>query len=269
MQEPSNKTNIELETEIIPATDGISDYELLADLFIYPNSEFYKDKITDIYGYLLKTTPEAAEAMAQFMEFLESATLKDMQELYLRSFDVQAITTLDIGFILFGEDYKRGQLLVHLNQEHREAGNICHTELSDHLPNVLRLLPKMKDEIMRNEIATRLVIPAIVKMTREFTPEKIQKKDEIYKKHQKTILDFSEKYRSVYFTLLQALLVSMKKDFGYDPAAVDNIRVTGCEETSSCSVPPDQSESEIRIGSTGEMDYNRNIENELTIEKEK
>jgi hypothetical protein len=32
--------------------------------------------------------------------------------LFTRSFDVQAVTTLDLGYIVFGEDYKRGELLV-------------------------------------------------------------------------------------------------------------------------------------------------------------
>jgi nitrate reductase assembly molybdenum cofactor insertion protein NarJ len=247
----------------------IANYELLADLFIYPEFESYKDKITGIHQYLLKNIPEAAVAMNLFMEFIESATLTDMQELYLRSFDVQAITTLDIGFILFGEDYKRGQLLVNLNREHREAGNLCHTELSDHLPNVLRLLSKMKDEVMRNEIATRLVMSAVVKMTEEFTPEKIRKKDEIYKKHQKTILDFSEKYRSVYFTLLQALLEAMKKDFDYETVAADLGRVTGCEETSACSYTSEQSGPEMPVSISSDKDFRQNIEIELIIEGEK
>ena len=65
-------------------------------------------------------------------------------ELYLRTFDVQAITTLDIGYVLFGEDYKRGALLAGLSAEHKKVSNDCGIELADHLPNVLRLLPKME-----------------------------------------------------------------------------------------------------------------------------
>lgn len=257
-------------TQTKPRHVTISNYELLADLFIYPESDTHKAKINSIFQYLLVHSPKAADAMISFMEFLEAATLKDMQELYLRSFDVQAITTLDIGFILFGEDYKRGQLLVNLNREHREAGNICHTELSDHLPNVLRLLPKMKDETIRNEIATRLVMSAIIKMTGEFAEEKIKKKDEIYKKHHKVILEFSQKYRAVYFTLLQALLIVMKDDFGYDTITINNAHVTGCEEfPSNCSCSSDQIEAGNPSTFATDKDFKQNIEIELVIEKEK
>ena len=146
-------------------------YETLADLFFYPQNEEYKNNIKNIHSYLSKDIPEAANAMQPFIDFIEVATIQEMQELFLRSFDLQAITTLDIGFVLFGEDYKRGKLLVHLNKEHSEAGNICHTELSDHLPNVLNLIAKMKDIEIRDEIASRLVMPAVDKMISEFSFE--------------------------------------------------------------------------------------------------
>lgn len=256
------ETKSDITQEIKSSTDqALSNYELLSCLFIYPEDESYVKKIEDTYTYLSATLPESAEAMRPFTEFMADSTVQDMQELFLRSFDVQAITTLDIGFTLFGEDYKRGQLLVHLNREHREAGNICHTELSDHLPNVLRLLSKMKDEVMRNEIALRLVIPAVEKMISEFDTKKIEKKDEIYKKNLKTIIDYSPRYRTIYQTLLQALFIALKKDFGYEPgstgvmAGVEEQQISNmtCGSCSSCS--PVSS------------DYSRNIETEMNIEK--
>ena len=259
------ETTADIKDEIKTTTDQpLADYELLSGLFIYPENESYAKKIKDIHAYFSATLPESAEAMKPFMEFNANSTLEEMQELFLRSFDVQAITTLDIGFTLFGEDYKRGQLLVHLNREHREAGNECHTELSDHLPNVLRLLPKMKDEVMRNEIALRLVIPAVVKMIGEFDAKKIEKKDEIYKKNLKTIIDYSQQYRTVYQTLLQALFTALKKDFGYDPGSTD--------------VPPGVEEQDINNLSCSDKtacnscnpvakDYSGNIETEMNIEK--
>ncbi len=198
-------------------TSSLKDYGLLANLFMYPQNENYKKKIKEVYQYLQKELPEAADALQRFAEYTEDSSFMEMQELFLRSFDLQAITTLDIGFILFGEDYKRGKLLVHLNEEHKNAGNDCETELADHLPNLLRLLPKMKDNAMQFEIATLLIQPAVVKMMKEFSPEKIQKKDEVYKKHQKVILEFSQNYRTVYQNCLHALFIALKSDFGYIP----------------------------------------------------
>lgn len=243
---------------------SLTDYELLSGLFVYPENESYFNRIKDTYTYLSSTLPESADAMNPFMEFIANSTVQDMQELFLRSFDVQAITTLDIGFTLFGEDYKRGQLLVNLNREHREVGNDCHTELSDHLPNVLRLLPKMKDEDMRNEIALRLVIPAVEKMIGEFDSKKIEKKDNIYKKNLKTIIEYSPAYRTVYQNLLQALFIAMKKDFGYTPGSLDT--PVGVEEQDLSNLP---CSDKIACNSCNPVakDYSGNIEIEMNIEK--
>lgn len=242
----------------------LSDYELISGLFIYPQNNSYTKQGEDVYNHLYVTISEAAEVMKPFTEFMANSTVQEMQELFLRSFDVQAITTLDIGFTLFGEDYKRGQLLVNLNREHREAGNDCHTELSDHLPNVLRLLPKMKDEVMRNEIALRLLIPAVEKMISEFEGKKIEKKDEIYKKNLKTVIEYSPVYRTVYQSVLQALFIALKKDFGYTPGSLDT--PVGVEEQDfsklSCS-------DKIACNSCSPIarDYSGNIEIEMNIEK--
>ena len=159
-----------------PVSPSLMNYTLLSELFLYPLDEHYKQKVHDIYAYLQASFPESAIALQRFAAFTASASTTEIQELFLRSFDVQAITTLDIGFVLFGEDYKRGKLLAHLNEEHKKAGNSCHTELADHLPNLLRLLPKMEDEELQNEIATLLLLPAVEKMISEFTIEKIERR---------------------------------------------------------------------------------------------
>ena len=243
----------------------LSDYDLLANLFMYPLDETYPIKIREIHAYLSIYLPEAAVAMNNFIEFTHASSLREMQELFLRSFDLQAITTLDIGFILFGEDYKRGQLLVGLNQEHQAARNDCKTELSDHLPNVLRLLPKMKDFTMRNEIATRLVIPAVVKMKNEFDADKIEKKDVIYKKHLKLILDFSAQYRTVYQTLLEALFLVLKNDFGYAEETIAKEKES-CEEGKSlCSC--NTAEYVYTQGIGDATDFSQKIESEILTEK--
>ncbi len=255
--------------DITPKTESLHkpllvDYELLASLFEYPADQSYPARIKEIHSHFSKCSPESAIAMKTFVEFTEISSLREMQELFLRSFDLQAITTLDIGFILFGEDYKRGQLLVGLNQEHLAAGNPCNTELSDHLPNILRLLPKMKDFTMRDEIATRLVIPAIVKMRDEFEAEKIEKKDEIYKKHLKVILDYSDQYRTVYQTLLQALFVALKNDFGYEEAIELKPEVV-CENPLSCSCSG--ADLAYTQGIATPKDFSQNIETEMLTEK--
>jgi len=64
---------------------------------------------------------------------------------------VQAVTTLDVGFILFGDDYKRGEMLVNISREIKEVGHDCGNELADHLPNILFLVSRMEDYELREE----------------------------------------------------------------------------------------------------------------------
>lgn len=235
------------------------DYIMLADLFVYPENEKYREKIKEIYAYLLNVLPECAETLQPFFDFTEASSLREIQELFLRSFDVQAITTLDIGFVLFGEDYKRGKLLVHLNEEHRKAGNDCHTELSDHLPNLLHLIAKMKDEEIRSEIGTLLLIPAVEKMADEFSFEKIEKKDVVYKKHQKVLLDYSADYRTVYQSCLRALSLALTKDFG-GAAEAEPLKNNSPSNTNP-NIPG------MNAGDNPIKDFSQNIETEILTEK--
>lgn len=251
-----NICNAEIKT---PAKHTLSDYALLSVLFQYPEDESFKKKIRAVYDYLLKTFPEAALSLQPFVDFAENSSVVHIQELFLRSFDLQAITTLDIGFILFGEDYKRGKLLVHLNEEHRKAGNDCETELSDHLPNLLRLLPKISEAEMQAEIAILLLLPAVEKMISEFSTEKIEKKDTVYKKHQKVLLEYSVNHRTVYQGCLWALFLTLQRDFGYDP---------GMEKTKndpSAYTDPDNPAS--TNADSGIKDFSQQIETEMLTEK--
>ncbi|MCZ2458774.1 MAG: hypothetical protein LC128_04035 [Chitinophagales bacterium] len=237
---------------------SLKNYEIMAKLFLYPENEEYKKNVREVYETLQKNYPEAAEALERFVAFTEASSIVEIQELFLRSFDIQAITTLDIGFILFGEDYKRGKLLVHLNEEHQKAGNNCDTELSDHLPNLLRLLPKIQDADLRNEIVALLILPAVVKMIAEFSPEKIEKKDEVYKKHQKIILDYSTNNRTIYQSCLAALFLALKADFGYDPEP--DKKESNMQEMTDPNNPAGFKENPVK-------DFSQNIESEMLTEK--
>ncbi len=108
-------------------------YQLLAPLFEYPDAD-YPDRVRDINDYLRGSYADAALELGRFIDLLPADDVQAMQELFTRSFDVQAATTLDIGYVLFGDDYKRGILLANLNREHRNASIDTGTELADYVP---------------------------------------------------------------------------------------------------------------------------------------
>ena len=96
-----------------------------------------------------------------------------LEELYTRTFDIQAPCTLDVGYVLFGEDYKRGHFLVKMHELQNQYENDCGTELADHLPNILTLLEKMKetDPEQAEDLVKKIVLPALEKMLQRFSAD--------------------------------------------------------------------------------------------------
>ena len=188
-------------------------YDVLASLFAHPGLEFEAD-VTRAIVLHSELYARAAQRLEEFKRLLPRGDLVVLRELHTRTFDVQAITSLDIGYTLFGEDYKRGALLANLSGEHTRAGNDCGAELGDHLTNVLRLLPKLADVALREEFVRVLLAPALQEMIREFEPARLAKKEELYKKHHRTIIEAAAgETRTVYRHALEALYEVLRADF--------------------------------------------------------
>src|SRR3990167_6801787 len=187
-------------------------YSNMAELLDFPGPGFAA-RGQVLADRLRQDYPEAALEVELFLDAIPERTL-DLQELYTRTFDVQALTTLGTGYVLFGDDYKRGALLSNLNREHNEAENDCRDELADHLPNVLRLIPKLKDAELLEELVEQILVPALMLMIREFDPVRIAKKNANYRKHYKTLIDPAGGCdAAVYRLTLKAVLKVLARDF--------------------------------------------------------
>ncbi len=197
----------------------LTHYNLLASIFDYPRED-YTEVVTRARDYLLRDYPEAGSEFADFYEELPTHTLRQMEELFTKSFDVQSITALDIGYVMFGEDYKRGELLSCMNKEQIECGNDCQSELADHLPNVLRLIALLGEIPEKRETLEELVqiilAPVIHKMIAEFAPERLGQKREAYQKHYKTLIETPREGALAYRHALKGLILVLTKDFDLD-----------------------------------------------------
>jgi len=192
-----------------------SHYRLLAALLEYPDAE-YPQRVRDLRAFLDRRYVKATAELDQFMAHLPSHNLLLMQELFTRSFDVQAITTLDVGYVLFGDDYKRGEMLANLNREHNEAGIDCGTELADYLPNLLRLLAVLEDEELIGDLVNGVLAPALLEMIGEFDPARVEKRNVSYIKHYKTLIETPAVARTavtLYQFALTTLYQVLKQDF--------------------------------------------------------
>ena len=191
-------------------------YAVLADVFEYP-AEGYPQRVRAVREQFAARWPKAARELERFLELLPENDLVKMQELFIRSFDVQAVTTLDIGYVLFGDDYKRGELLSNLNREQLAAKVDCGHELADHLPNVLQLLARLADTELIDELVREIIAPAVNKMIDEFNVKRIQKKNQSYEKHYKTLIETPAatiEAATLYKFTLRCLLEVLKADFG-------------------------------------------------------
>lgn len=198
-------------------------YKTLAHLFEYPDAMFV-DRVRNVRGLIEVGYQDAIEPLDRFIDLLPENDLHTWQELFTRTFDVQAITTLDIGYVLFGDDYKRGELLSNLNREHIAHSVDCGVELADNLPNVLRLMAQLTDEELRSELVEEIVAPALAKMIAEFDDKRIEGKHRSYRKHYKTLLELPEtatRVSTLYQYALHALYRVVKQDF----AVVERIPV--------------------------------------------
>ncbi len=192
--------------------EALKSYEIYADVFSYPESSLI-EKIEKVQEYLTIKYPEASKIFNNFCDFSKIINKKSWEEIYTHSFDVQALTTLDLGYVLFGDDYKRGELLVNLSKEHKKAGNECGNELADHLPNVIKLMPKLENEELLEDIISYILYPALKKIESEFDLIHIEKKRNIYQKHHKTLIDQDKSYSLIYIYTIKTLLLMLHNDF--------------------------------------------------------
>jgi nitrate reductase assembly molybdenum cofactor insertion protein NarJ len=145
----------------------ISCYSIMSALFSYPDISF-KEKLGSLKNFVKDDFPEAYQHLVKFEYGTMNFSIHQLEENYINTFLLNPVSGLDIGFVLFGDDYKRNEFLVYMQGEQHKAANDCGRELADHLPNVLNLIPKFEDKDLCNEFTYCLLIPAIKEICRKF-----------------------------------------------------------------------------------------------------
>ena len=136
-----------------------ADYENLADLIEYPNTD-WDSKIA---------ANRADDLLTEFRARIATLSLSEAQELYTRTFDLNPICALEVGYHLFGENYKRGEFLANLRETAAPFDLGQANQLPDYLPVLLRLLSKLKDEDLRGSLIGECLVPALDKMLTSLT----------------------------------------------------------------------------------------------------
>lgn len=131
----------------------------LADLLEYPGADWPQRLAAG----------RAALGGAVLVEFSRQTTalpLAALQELYTLTFDLNPVASLEIGYHLFGENYKRGLFLANLRETEAQYALDEPRQLPDYLPVLLRLLARLADRELRDDLIAECMLPALAKMKR-------------------------------------------------------------------------------------------------------
>jgi nitrate reductase delta subunit len=141
-------------------------YQLLAELLEYPGPGTVA-LAERCRAMVVGASAEAAASVEAFGLYAASADERELEELYARSFDFSPAHSLDLGYQLFGESYKRGIFLVKVQAAVKAHGVDRASELADHLPVVLRLLTKLEASEARS-LADEAILPSVAKILGAF-----------------------------------------------------------------------------------------------------
>jgi nitrate reductase assembly molybdenum cofactor insertion protein NarJ len=140
-------------------------YDLLARLLDYPEEGRYPEALARSIELLEDGYEEAAALLRPLHDHVHAMSRGEVQELYTRTFDINAVCTLEIGWHIYGEDYARGALLVKLREQLRLVNIPESCELPDHLTHVLMLIGRLVGE-EADELAARYLLPGLDKMSK-------------------------------------------------------------------------------------------------------
>ena len=168
-------------------------YERFAKLFEYPGED-YRANAEQCLAALRRERSEAAASLDEFCAPIRSLNTDELRELFTRTFDLNPMCTLEIGWQLYGEDYQRGEFLVKMREQLREYDLRESGELPDHLSHALVLLAHLEPEEAA-EFAGGYLLPALDKMRTSW-----------------------REGRNAFAALLESAFLRLRSEYPYDPA---------------------------------------------------
>jgi nitrate reductase molybdenum cofactor assembly chaperone NarJ/NarW len=123
-------------------------YKLLSVLLEYPDQELI-DHLPEFPAKLaecLDIDEPEQQVLCQFIDYLASRSLTELQATYVQTFDMTAENSLHLTHHLFGEDKNRGPALIDLGEMYKDYGvEVVTNELPDYLPLILEFAAYLDD----------------------------------------------------------------------------------------------------------------------------
>ena len=143
-----------------PSLEGMLDG--LGAALEYPRAG-YRAGIVECRDLLVEGEPEAAVAVAAFCDATAGLDDTGLEELYTRTFDLNPVCTPEVGWHIYGEQYRRGRFLVQARELLSVIGIEEKGELPDHLMSLLPAVARLESADAALFAGTYLV-PAVDKM---------------------------------------------------------------------------------------------------------
>jgi nitrate reductase delta subunit len=167
-------------------------YRLFADILEYPTLAIY-DRAKECVSVLAPIDDSVCKQLKKFLTVAEEIPLSRLEEVYTRTFDLQAVCIPYAGSHLFGEDPVKGMFMVKLRELYRSRNFNQDVELPDHISVMLRFLSMSERGEERQELIDYCLIPSVRKMMECFREKE-----------------------NPYHGILKAVLLTLEKERGKD-----------------------------------------------------
>lgn len=144
-------------------------FDSFARVLSYPGTD-YTDRLLrcrTAVGSLGPYREEILQKIDEFIDATKNSSTGEMEEMYTRTFDINPVSSLEVGWHLHGETYERGAFLVTMRDLLRRCSIEESTELPDHLTHVLQAVGRM-DPIEASEFVNKNILKAVNKMLEGF-----------------------------------------------------------------------------------------------------
>jgi nitrate reductase delta subunit len=142
-------------------------YQLFSDILDYPNLQL-STWVNECINILSSLGEGPVTPLKEFRVFLEKTPPSRVEEVYVKTFDLQADCYPYVGYHLFGDGSHRAMFLSGLKERYQKIDLPLTNELPDHLSVILRFLVKDQDAEEREELIYLCILPALKKMLKEF-----------------------------------------------------------------------------------------------------
>ena len=124
-------------------------YQVLSVLLTYPQAEWltYLPELETLLQQESTPNQNAAAALEPLLQLLRETSLIELQQNYVATFDQNPSHSLHLFEHIYGESRDRGQAMVNLLQEYRNAGlDMRSDELPDYVPLFLEFLAQLPED---------------------------------------------------------------------------------------------------------------------------